>query len=181
MIPWSRSSALAGLVLAGLALAGCQGTVQEAFGLRKRAPDEFQVVRGRPLVVPPDRNLRPPQPGASGPGQVDAARSARATLVGQSAEAAPSTGDAAAGRGEAALLRAARGEADPDIRRRLAEDDSQLAFVDESTFLFILDWQRRAAQAPASRGEALDPAAEARRLQGSGRVQTTRRTAETGG
>jgi hypothetical protein len=174
-MPGSRSRSLACLALAGLVLGGCQGTVQEAFGLRKRAPDEFQVVRGQPLIVPPDRNLRPPQAGTVGPGEVDPSRSAREALVGRPA------GAGAAGRGEAALLAAARGEADPDIRRRLAQDDSQLALVDEGTFLFILDWQRRRLQSQEARGEALDPAAEARRLQEAGRVQTVRRTTEAGG
>ncbi|MCL6608794.1 MAG: DUF3035 domain-containing protein [Geminicoccaceae bacterium] len=177
-MPWSPSRGLVGLVLAGLVLAGCQGTVQEAFGLRKRPPDEFQVVRGQPLVVPPDRRLRPPQPGAVGPAEVDPARAARETLVGRAGELRAPGG---ASPGEAALLRAAKGEADPDIRRRLAEEDGQLAYVDERTFLFILDWQRRRAQAPEARGEPLDPVAEARRLQESGRVQTVRRTTESGG
>lgn len=174
-MPRSRSRSLACLALAGLVLAGCQGTVQEAFGLKKRAPDEFQVVRGRPLIVPPDRNLRPPQPGTVGPGEVDPARSAREALVGR-----PAGGSTPAGAGEAALLAAVRGQADPDIRRRLAQDDSQLALVDEGTFLFILDWQRRRLQSREESGEALDPAAEARRLQEAGRVQTVRRTTEAG-
>lgn len=177
-MPWSWYRGFGALVLAGFVLAGCQGTVQEAFGLRKRAPDEFQVVRGQPLVVPPDRRLRPPQPGAVGPAEVDPARAARETLIGRAEAPGAPTG---ASPGEAALLRAAKGEADPDIRRRLAEDDSQLAFVDEGTFLFILDWQRRHAQAPEVRGEPLDPVAEARRLQESGRVRTVRRTTESGG
>lgn len=173
----SRSRSLACLALAGLLLGGCQGTVQEAFGLRKRAPDEFQVVRGQPLIVPPDRNLRPPQAGTIGPGEVDPSRSAREALVGRPVTA----GAAATGRGEAALLAAVRGEADPDIRRRLAQDDNQLARVDEGTFLFILDWQRQRLQQQEASGEALDPAAELRRLQESGRVQTVRATTETGG
>ena len=42
------------------ALAGCSGTVQEKLGLGKRAPDEFQVVRRAPLILPPDYSLRPP-------------------------------------------------------------------------------------------------------------------------
>ncbi len=174
-----RSRAFLVVTMAGLVLAGCQGTVQEAFGLRKRAPDEFQVVRGRPLVVPPDRQLRPPQPGAVGPAEVDPARAAREALVGRSIEARAAP--AGPSPGELALLRAAKVQADPDIRRRLAQEDGQLAFVDEGTFLFILDWQRRRLREQQATGEALDPVAEARRLQESGRVQTVRRTTETGG
>lgn len=178
-MPRSRARALGSVLLAGLLLGGCQGTVQEAFGLKKRAPDEFQVVRGRPLVVPPDKTLRPPQPGATGPGEVDSASAARQALVGRAGTELRSSGVASPG--EQALLSAVRVEADPDIRRRLAEEDSQVAVLDERTFLFILDWQRRRMQEPMRAGEPLDPVAEARRLQAEGRVQTVRRTTEVGG
>ena len=35
--------------------------------MSKRAPDEFAVVRRAPLIVPPDFDLRPPDPGAPRP------------------------------------------------------------------------------------------------------------------
>ena len=44
----------------------CGGTVQETFGIGKRQPDEFQIVRRQPLIVPPDSTLRPPRPGETG-------------------------------------------------------------------------------------------------------------------
>ncbi|MCS6878478.1 MAG: DUF3035 domain-containing protein [Geminicoccaceae bacterium] len=171
---WRSGSLVLPLVLL---LCGCQGSVQEAFGLKKRAPDEFQVVRGRPLVVPKDRTLPPPRPGAVGPAEVEPAAEARAALVGR-AQDRPAAGPSP---GEMALLRAAKGTADPDIRRRLADEDGQLAVLDERTFLFILDWQRRQMQQQLRAGEPLDPVAEARRLQAEDRVQTIRRTTETGG
>ena len=37
-----------------LAVAGCHTTVQEQLGMGKRSPDEFQVVRRAPLIVPPE-------------------------------------------------------------------------------------------------------------------------------
>lgn len=165
------------LVLLTSLLTACQGAVQEAFGLKKRAPDEFQVVRGRPLVVPKEKTLPPPKPGVTGPAEVAPAVEARAVLLGRSSDqpaSAPSPG-------EAALLRAAKGPLDPDIRRRLAEEDGQLAVLDERTFLFIFDWQRRQMQQRQRSGEPLDPVAEARRLQAEGRVQTIRRATEAGG
>ena len=72
------------LLMCGMtALAGCSGSVQESLGLGKRQPDEFQVVRRAPLVLPPDFNLRPPEPGAGagdagrvGAGTADPHRSA---------------------------------------------------------------------------------------------------------
>ena len=47
------------LLLAGLALGGCQ-----VFGGRA-APDEFAVARNAPLVVPPDYTLTPPVAGTA--------------------------------------------------------------------------------------------------------------------
>ena len=66
-----------------LALGGCSGTVQENLGLGKRSPDEFQVVRRAPLILPPDYSLRPPEPGAPGPAAQDTAAQAEQILTGQ--------------------------------------------------------------------------------------------------
>tara|TARA_B100001123_G_scaffold206423_2_gene233935 strand:- start:611 stop:1303 length:693 start_codon:yes stop_codon:yes gene_type:complete len=47
-------------------IAGCSG-VQKQLGLSRTAPDEFNVVSRAPLSLPPDINLRPPQPGTTRP------------------------------------------------------------------------------------------------------------------
>lgn len=155
-----------GLLVAVLGLSACGSTVQESFGLGKRSPDEFQVVERAPLIIPPDRRLRPPQPGTPSPREGSASQEARATLTGR-----PSGGSGDQSPGERALLTAAKGEADPDIRRRLLEENTQLAEVDRSTYLFILDWQRRRMQQDEN---VLDPVAESRRLQGEGRIVTVK-------
>ncbi|GAK34226.1 hypothetical protein JCM17846_26980 [Iodidimonas nitroreducens] len=49
-----------------LALSGCVW-VGELVGSGKNPPDEFVVVDKRPLVVPPDFQLRPPRPGVPVP------------------------------------------------------------------------------------------------------------------
>ena len=54
------------LIVAGVALSGCQST-KNALGLNKVVPDEFRVVTKAPLVVPPDYALRPPAPGEPRP------------------------------------------------------------------------------------------------------------------
>ena len=48
----------------GLTLTGCTA-FRTAIGATKNPPDEFTVVTKAPLVIPPDFNLRPPQPGAA--------------------------------------------------------------------------------------------------------------------
>lgn len=56
------AAALGGAVV----LSGCEG-VRSSLGLGKNPPDEFQVVSRAPLSLPPDYNLRPPEPGAPRP------------------------------------------------------------------------------------------------------------------
>src|SRR6201998_2124250 len=53
--------------LAGASLLpGCT-ELKRSIGLEKTSPDEFAVESRAPLEMPPDFDLRPPQPGASRP------------------------------------------------------------------------------------------------------------------
>jgi hypothetical protein len=51
----------------GLLVAGCGGNWKQAVGIEPTSPDEFAVEQRAPLTMPPDFNLRPPEPGASRP------------------------------------------------------------------------------------------------------------------
>ncbi|MGI9439577.1 MAG: DUF3035 domain-containing protein [Parvibaculales bacterium] len=53
------------LLVAGLALATSLAGCAETFGYGKNAPDEFNVVKKPPLILPPDYRLRPPQAGVT--------------------------------------------------------------------------------------------------------------------
>jgi len=59
-------------------LAGCAG----GGILNRDRPDEFAVQRQAPLVVPPDFQLTPPQPGAPRPAEGTAAQQALDALFG---------------------------------------------------------------------------------------------------
>ena len=60
-------SAVIALCLAGpLLVAGCTD-FKRTIGLEPTLPDEFAVESRAPLTIPPDFELRPPQPGASRP------------------------------------------------------------------------------------------------------------------
>jgi len=89
--------------LAGGALltAGC-GDLKKAIGLDRTPPDEFAVESRAPLTMPPDFNLRPPQPGADRPQEKSSGQQARQTIE-------------QAGPGEP-------GKQAPDFRLRRAED-----------------------------------------------------------
>lgn len=169
-----RAAGLA--VLAALtagATAGCQTTVQETFGIGKRAPDEFQIVRRQPLIIPPDATLRPPRPGETGPATITASAQAREVLTGT----APPVPDTTLSPGEQALLTDTRVQAEPDIRRVLLEENTELTNIDESRFLIILDWQRRRM---TPQGTPINATAEAERLRAEGIASTGPVTIRTG-
>jgi hypothetical protein len=76
-----RSSALLAVLCLALVLLlpGCTG-VRRAIGLDQVGPDEFAVESRAPLTIPPDFDLRPPQPGAPRPQEVPAAERARKVI-----------------------------------------------------------------------------------------------------
>ena len=117
-------------------LAGCGGSESASrfFGLTRDAPDEFTVTTQPPLSIPPNFNLRPPQPGAPRPQTQSDRAAAQAALSPQTA-----LGVAPAGMspGQAALLQAAGPPAPGDIRQQLAAENRQEekpGFVDKLMF-----------------------------------------------
>lgn len=131
--------------LIALALAACsRGSVSDALGLGKRAPDEFAVARQQPLVIPPEFQLRPPGPGetrsAGSPGD-----RVRASLTGQTPQAAAPVADAPGGAssdGTSALLaRTNRAAADPEIRRAVAQEAEGRDQVEETLVDRLLEWE----------------------------------------
>lgn len=76
---WTGGLAAIALVVG---LSGCSQT-QEALGLTKSAPDEFQVFQRAPLSMPPNFALRPPEPGAPRPQEGTARDRAETVLFGE--------------------------------------------------------------------------------------------------
>src|SRR5438105_3053280 len=64
---------------ATLLLPGC-ADMRLALGMDRVGPDEFAVESRAPLTIPPDFDLRPPQPGAARPQEVTAAERARKVI-----------------------------------------------------------------------------------------------------
>jgi hypothetical protein len=163
---WARP-AIALLAILPLLSACARGSVQNALGLGKRAPDEFAVVSRAPLVVPPDFDLRPPRPGEPRPMVGTAGDQARAAMLGQAplesgnlrARGGEGLGPAAS-TGQQALLTQAGGDgADPDVRRRIAAENQSLAAVEQAMFTRLLKWRE-----PDTLGAVVDAPAEAERL-----------------
>ena len=136
-----------------LLLSGCgDGNLSRTFGLTHDAPDEFTVVTRAPLSMPPDFNLRPPQPGAPRPQEQSERSAAEGALVPDASLAAPRTGIT---RGQMALLRDAGGGAPADIRQRV---DQEARTSDDGLVDRLLYWRGDARRAQ------VDPAREAQRL-----------------
>lgn len=97
-----------------LALPGCTG-LRQALGMDQVGPDEFAVESRAPLTIPPDFDLRPPQPGSPRPQEVTAAEKARKLIdtAGPGEPGKQATGGLRAPAGGIA------GAAGPDISREV--------------------------------------------------------------
>lgn len=164
-------------VLAGVVvlLGGCTD-LERAMGFGKSAPDEFAVVRHETLVIPPNFDLRPPQPGAPRPQEVPASELAQQALLGQSAHsslpekaAAKDTGMARTP-GEQALLRDAGSDKSPSNIRDVVRIEAASEGVQDRSFTdALLFWQ--SDKQPT--GQVLDPKAEMERLKKEGKAGPT--------
>jgi hypothetical protein len=68
------------MCLAGASLiAGCTD-LKKSIGLEQTLPDEFAVESRAPLTIPPDFDLRPPQPGALRPQEQSSDQQAKQTI-----------------------------------------------------------------------------------------------------
>jgi hypothetical protein len=158
----SKSILAAALAVALVpALAGCS-SLRNTFGAERGGPDEFMVVRHAPLTLPPDYNLRPPQPGVPRPQEPAPTTEARSLILGTQSGlvVGQALGDVGLDRssGESALLQeAGAGRADPSIRETLNQE-AGLAGADRSFLDSLIFWKQ------ADTGEVVDPAGEAARL-----------------
>jgi len=143
------------LVLAGTAsvLSGCGG-LRDALGGGKAPPDEFTVVTAAPLIVPPDYNLRPPQPGAASRNTQDPAAQARAALYSETPEAAAAAMGSTYSDGEKTLLaRSGAANVDPSIRQTISTETGY-----ESSDPNLTDRVLSGSSAPAPAPDAATPA-----------------------
>ncbi|RCK46995.1 hypothetical protein TH25_15845 [Thalassospira profundimaris] len=152
-----RIAALTGLALA---VTGCEST-KETFGLNKQSPDEFQVVSRAPLSMPPEFNLRAPDPGAPRPQTGTMTDQARSLLTGESpTPVAHDLTDKDRSSGEVALLEKSGAQyADPNIRSEVDRETSILIKENESVIDRLVFWQEKPAF-----GSEVDPAKEAKRI-----------------
>jgi len=102
-----KATQIVPVVLGALLIASCGSSGV----LSRERPDEFAVQRQAPLIIPPDFELVPPQPGAPRPAEGTAAQDALDALFG-----GPSPRSAVE---TSALQRA--GQSDPGIRSAVGD------------------------------------------------------------
>ncbi|MGH6929605.1 MAG: DUF3035 domain-containing protein [Dongiaceae bacterium] len=167
---WMGVVAVLGL---SVALGGCGNQVRQALGMTKRSPDEFQVVAHAPLTLPPDYNLRPPEPGAPRPQEGTTRDQAQTALYNNGSDFStdPSTGGSfstdigasggtAQSTGEAALLQNAGATGlDSDIRAQIDAETAAQVERDQTLIERLVFWRN-----PEPMGTVVDPVAETERL-----------------
>jgi hypothetical protein len=131
------------LALGTLVLSGCGGA-RQTFGLDRAPPDEFSVVTRAPLAVPPEYNLRPPQPGAPRPQESETRQQAASAVFGsapvtrqQATAASP-----AVTTGESALLaQAGATQTSQGIRSTVNQETTAMAAQDRRFIDSLLFWR----------------------------------------
>ena len=160
--------------LASLGLAGC-GTLGDAFGQNKTAPDEFRVVTKAPLVVPPDYALRPPSPGEPRPQELEPESQARVALLGERDTVARDDAE------KSFVAKAGAEKADPLIRYVVDDQFGALSHKTKSFADRVMFWRKgdpqntqvAAADSAADTPDPIDPAtaqAHVKSLTGGGQV-----------
>ncbi|MDE1148467.1 MAG: DUF3035 domain-containing protein [Azospirillaceae bacterium] len=132
------------LAVAGLAaLTGCD-SMSALFGGARSTPDEFRVLARAPLEVPPDFNLRPPQPGSPRPQELVKETRATGTVFGAATTEATAVASATANqsKGEAALVaKAGADQADPQIRQLVDKEWPGVVVGDRSFLDSLMFWK----------------------------------------
>jgi len=143
-----------------LSLTACE-QIRDSAGISKKAPDEFRVVRNAPLSVPPNYDLRPPQPGARALPQIDPRREAQQATLGGSGGNGTAGRGMAESAGEEALLRALEVRDTPEDIRTTVDEESAILAADNRGFVERLMFWRE--EPPP--GTLVDPTGESRRIQ----------------
>lgn len=155
----TRNSVLsAALLLLALGLGGCS-SVKETFGFGRNSPDEFTVVKRAPLSLPPSYNLRPPQPGATGPVQQSTTNIARSAVFGGT-QPVVSSGESS-GEDYSLLQTLGADQANPEIRDILDNDAGYVRLNDKSVAEKLIFWQQ---ETDATDETVVDAPAEAARI-----------------
>lgn len=162
------ATVLAAIIAVGLG--GC-GQLRDALGQTKDAPDEFQVVARAPLALPPNYDLRPPQPGAPRPQEQSTTDAAAERILGRAVRSSASASGSPGAVPAAPVVVNSVGEArfrqqlgldqaEPGIRETVDVETADYVYETQYPIDRLLFWK----DAP-ERGVLLDATREQQRLQ----------------
>ena len=135
-----RKASTALALAAALATSGCA-----AVSGKPKTPDEFQVARNAPLIIPPDFSLAPPVAGTGGITAADAQQQAIDALFGGPAPRTP---------GETSLLDVAgRNSAQVGIRSQVWDPDTRLVDKGPTTIQILTAQNTQTNVASAQPGQ----------------------------
>ncbi|MBT4890354.1 MAG: DUF3035 domain-containing protein [Rhodospirillales bacterium] len=147
------------LCMAGLLVSACG--VREQFIQGKQAPDEFAVYSRAPLSIPPEYNLRAPEPGVDRPQEVNPEDIAQQVILGSITNSSMDLEALDEASGIQVLLRDAGAlDVDHSIREIVNKESSVLAEEDQTVMESIMYWKT-----PSEYGSAVDPTLENKRIQ----------------
>lgn len=105
------------LILLPVFTLGACSTMKKIAGKEKNSPDEFAVVTRPPLILPPEYNLTPPEPGEAKPQELASSVETLRALFPDNANVVPEVSS-----GEMALLRAIEAQPLADIRSNVNDE-----------------------------------------------------------
>jgi hypothetical protein len=160
--------ALLGLAL--VSLSACSDA-RKALGIDKSPPDEFAVVAGSPLAIPPDFGLRPPRTSTDRPNVPTPIQAARQSVFRVGGQVSSGTSGGASGSGgsaaapsftageQAILAKSGANNADPGIRARIETELNRQQAANEGFLDSLLWWKDK-----PDPGTDVDAGKEAQRL-----------------
>lgn len=144
------------VLIAMVALTTACSGVREAIIPGKQAPDEFAVFSRAPLSLPPEYELRAPEPGAERPQNVNPSDVVQRLTVGLNDDRPTASSGV-----EELLERTGAKDVDPQIRQLVNNETSALAQENDTVINSILFWQDN------STAVEVDPDEEAKRIRQS--------------
>lgn len=149
------------LALSCLPLLAACGDIKQTVGLGRNNPDEFMVVKNPPLSMPPDFDLRPPDPSAPRPTGSEPAAIAAARAAGVATATTAVETEEATSPGVAALLtQAGATDAPKDIRATLNSETDGIVIKDKTFVDKVMFWEDTPTPDPQ-----IDAKAEAERVE----------------
>lgn len=141
---------------------GCTAGMRKALGVEKVAPDEFKVVTQAPLVIPPDFNLRPPEPGEARAQDMAPSSAARSALLGPEFTTPMSAGE------RALVVQAseAAGGTERDIRTQVDLEGADVSKKSPGFADRVMFWNDSAKPGAGAQPASVDSQAEADKLAG---------------